>query len=252
MPVSRFSTSSVAQGFPKYQKLWNGTSNISDVFGDNSTSLFYTLDSDFTDLRGNASSFTTSNVTFSSGKFNNAATYNGTSSTSYKDVSGILTGTTSRSISVWSYINAGATGRQLIFGQGSFGINNQNFDFEANCYNNSSVSDSYGIHYWGNGIKFDSATTMYNQWVHLVVTQSGGDINTTNTKLYINGVQKTLNSWTTATYSIPTTSRLCIGTRVYSSGTDLYSNGKIDQLRVFNKVLTQSEVNELYNGGSGS
>ena len=231
------------------------SSSIADVFGDSSIKLYYKLDSDFTDFAGNASTFTTSNITFTSGKVGNSATYNGSSSYSYKDVSSILPGTVDRSYSLWCYLNSAGSGqRQLLFGHGAFGTTQQNFDLEANCYHNGNVSDSYGVHYWGNGIKFDSATTLYDQWVHLVITQSGGNINQTNTKLYVNGVLKTLNSIVpspTPQYSIPNSSRICIGTRYYGGSGDLYSNGKVDQVRIFNRVLTQSEVNKLYNSGSG-
>ena len=230
------------------------TSNTVDAFGDNSAVLYYKLDSDFTDFTGNASTFTTSAVTFGSGKIGNAAVFNGSSSYAFKNVSNILAGTVDRTYSLWAYINTGATGRQLLFGQGDFGATQGNLDLEANSYHNGTISDSYGVHYFGNGVKFDSATVLYDQWVHLVLTQSGGNINQTNTKLYVNGVQKTLNSTVpspTPLFSIPTNSKICIGTRNISGGYDLFTNGKIDQIRVFNKVLTQSEVNTLYRSGSG-
>ena len=231
----------------------NLTANTVDVFADNSATLYYKLDSDFTDFAGNASTFTTNAVTFATGKIGNAAIFNGSSSYAFKNVSNILTGTVDRTYSLWAYINAGATGRQLLFGQGDFSATQGNLDLEANSYHNGTVSDSYGVHYFGNGIKFDSATVLYDQWVHLVLTQSGGNINQTNTKLYVNGVQKTLNSAVpspTPLFSIPTNSRICVGTRNISGGYDLFTNGKIDQIRIFNKVLTQSEVNTLYGSGS--
>jgi len=230
--------------------------NAADVFGDNSVKVYYTLDSDLVDSLGNATLSSNGGVTFAAGKIGNAAIFNGSSSYAYKNDVTVLSGTSDRSYSLWTYINSGSTGRQLLLGQGNFGASNQNFDLEANSYHSGTVSDSYGVHWWGNGLKFDSAPVLYNQWVHLVVTQSGGDINSTNTKLYVNGVQKTLSSASSSTYSIPSSSRICLGTRVYGAANpgdrDLFTNGKIDQVRMFNRVITQSEVNALYNSGSGA
>jgi hypothetical protein len=228
--------------------------NPADIFGDGSAKVYYTLDSDLTDSFGNGTLSSNANVTFASGKIGNAAVFNGSSSYAYRNDVTILSGTSDRSYSLWSYINSGSTGRALLLGQGNFNASNQNFDLEANSYHSGTVSDSYGVHWWGNGLKFDSAQVLYDQWVHLVITQSGGNINSTNTKLYVNGVQKTLNNANTSTYSIPSSSRISLGARAYGSGADrdLFVNGKIDHVRMFNRVITQSEVNALYNSGTGA
>lgn len=228
--------------------------NAADIFGDNSVKVYYTLDSDLVDSLGNATLSSNGGVTFASGKIGNAAVFNGSSSYAYKNDVTVLNGTSDRSYSLWAYINSGSTGRQLLLGQGNFGTSNQNFDLEANSYHSGTVSDSYGVHWWGNGLKFDSAPVLYNQWVHLVVTQSGGNIDSTNTKLYVNGVAKTLSSASSSNYSIPSSSRISLGARAYGSGADrdLFVNGKIDHVRMFNRVITQSEVNTLYNSGSGA
>jgi hypothetical protein len=228
--------------------------NSADIFSDQSAKVHYKLDSDLVDSFGNASLSSNGNVTFASGKIGNSAVFNGSNSYAYKNDVTVLSGTSDRSYSLWAYINSGSTGRQLLLGQGNFGASNQNFDLEANSYHSGTVSDSYGVHWWGNGLKFDSAQVLYDQWVHLVITQSGGNINSTNTKLYVNGVQKTLNNANTSTYSIPSSSRISLGARAYGSGADrdLFVNGKIDHVRMFNKVITQSEVNALYNSGTGA
>jgi hypothetical protein len=72
--------------------------------------------------------------------------------------------------------------------------------------------------------------------------------------LYVNGVQKTLSSASSSNYSIPSSSRISLGARAYGSGADrdLFVNGKIDHVRMFNRVITQSEVNALYNSGTGA
>jgi len=228
--------------------------NPADIFGDSSAKVYYTLDSDLVDSLGNATLSSNGGVTFAAGKIGNSAVFNGSSSYAYKNDVTILSGTSDRSYSLWAYINSGSTDRQLLLGQGNFGTSNQNFDLEANSYHSGTISDSYGVHWWGNGLKFDSAPVLYNQWVHLVVTQSGGNINSTNTKLYVNGVAKTLSSASSSNYSIPSSSRISLGARAYGSGADrdLFVNGKIDHVRMFNRVITQSEVNALYNSGNGA
>jgi len=258
MAISRASKSSIAQGLPKQKYLWDKTSSANDIFKDGSTVAYYNFDgSSLVDSIGNFT-LTASNVLYSPGKITGglSAQFYGTSG-GYVDVtSATLSGNSARSISMWVYNHSGNTGRQLLFGQGNFGTassNNKNFDIEANVYDTAGASTRYGVHYWGDGIPFTNAEVIYDQWVHLVVVHDGGDINTTNTRMYINNVGGYLPT-KTATFSITSGSnRVCMGLRYYrdASVPDLQATCKIDQLRVFNRAITAIEVSTLFNNGLG-
>jgi hypothetical protein len=254
MSISRFSKQTILNGFPKLTTFWDQTSTIFnelDPFNDSSQVMYYKLDN------ANASSgglnlTTEGTVTYSTGIKGNAAYFNG-GNNGLSTSTTFLSGTGARSFSAWVWTNTGATGRQLAVGQGDFGTEQKNFDLEVNGYHAGSVSDSYGIHYWGNGLKFDSAAVLYNQWVHLVlVHDGGGTISSSNTRLYLNGVSKTLNNASPSpspSFSISSTSNFRIGSRLSGGSYDLQSTGRIDQVRVFNKALTSTEANILYAGG---
>jgi hypothetical protein len=255
MAISRASTSTVGNRLPKSQKMWDRvTPNFKslDCFNDGSQVHWWKLE-DTTDENGNANLSNFNGVTFTSGINGNAATYDGTLKSLWKDSNTTMVGNGPRTYSAWVFTNTGATGRQLIYGQGGFSSNNQNFDLEVNSYHSSGISDSYGLHWWGNGCKFDSATTLYNQWVHLVLVFDGGSsFNLTNTRLYLNGVKKTLNSFITGSgggFTIQSTNKIRVGTRYAPGLDDLPVNGKIDQVRIFKKSLTDAEALALYNGG---
>ncbi len=78
------------------------------------------------------------------------------------------------------------------------------------------------------------------QWVHYVVTNDGSD----NVKIYINGESKQVSK--SGSVTTPTTSPAdtFIGTsdRVNSDNT----HGKIDEVRLYNRVLTADEIKALY------
>ena len=257
MAISQASKSSILQGLPKYKNVWDKVSAPNDIFKDSSTVSYYNFEgSNLTDLQGFAT-LTASGVLYSPGKvnFGLSAQFYGNSGGYFDVTSSTLSGNSARSISVWAYNHSGNTSRQLIWGQGNFGTlssNNKNFDFEANVYD-SGNSTKYGIHYWGDGIPFSNAEVIYDQWVHLVVVHDGGEINTVNTRLYINNVGGYLPT-KTASFSITSGSnRVCMGLRYYrdSSTPDLPFTGKLDQLRIFNKALSAAEVSALYNNGLG-
>lgn len=89
----------------------------------------------------------------------------------------------------------------------------------------------------------------FNVWTHVAITI---DQPNDSVIFYINEVGET--SQTGLTSSIPTsTSNLHIGEYWSDSITSLYNNfnGKIDEIGLWNKVLSSDEINYLYNDGMG-
>ena len=79
-----------------------------------------------------------------------------------------------------------------------------------------------------------------NEWTHLVVTE-----NSTESKMYINGNLVDTGSGD----STSITTNLTIGTRYTDSG---WFDGKIDEVMLFDTVLTQTQVENLYNSSRPS
>ena len=89
-----------------------------------------------------------------------------------------------------------------------------------------------------------------NTWVHYVVTYdgsrsgSGQGLNLYEDGIKLTNVQKSGNF---ATGSAQTSANFSVGSR--ESTTDLFFNGNIDEVSVFNSELSASDVTSIYNGG---
>jgi hypothetical protein len=99
-------------------------------------------------------------------------------------------------------------------------------------------------------VRCPSTTTVSaNQWYHFTITKTSSQV-----KMYMNGSLQTTTNYTGVINYNPTVYP-AIGALYYQNGTNSYnfiSNGsKIDAFNAWNKVLTQSEITELYNSGNG-
>lgn len=95
----------------------------------------------------------------------------------------------------------------------------------------------------GIGSNWSSPTTTFklsnNNWYHVVVTSDNSTI-----KIYVNAMQ-------IASYGISgfvnNTQGILFGTRTPSASNGGWYSGKIDDIGIWNRALTQQEVNDLYN-----
>ena len=193
-------------------------------------------------------------LTYTAGKSGNAFTFNGTSNTYIKlpDVFKLSdSGSDAYSISLWGYlINAGQpTGLFTNFMQNDPGT----------IFNGWMIwlfgERIYFTRYDGTGTAASSLNTgttpliTMNAWHHIVVTRKNG-----STKLYVDGVLLASDTSTVNTV-YTTTHKPLLGAR-NSYNPDYYdwpsSNGaKIDEVNVWTKELTTTEVTNLYNAGTG-
>ncbi len=88
-----------------------------------------------------------------------------------------------------------------------------------------------------NPAQISSAPAIYDQWVHLVGIHDG-----TNTTLYVNNIAQT----SAVTPNPPADSNwdLFIATK---SDLSEFMNGKIDDIRIYNRALSVTEIGDLYN-----
>ena len=85
-----------------------------------------------------------------------------------------------------------------------------------------------------------------NQWVHLAATVDG-----TNVNLYVNGALAGSVPWTQGIF--PGNQPLLIGSVLNGAGNPTsYANGQIDEVSLYNRALSQSEIAAIYNArGAG-
>lgn len=163
------------------------------------------------------------------GKLNSAYTFNGTSN--YIKLAGKFGGGKEMTVSAWFNVN-GSTGTfQAIFeSEGAYSTNG-NIHLQCNTYGNNVV-------YYNTGYCLLPILlpTPYNQWRHVVITAKSGDI-----RLYENGVQKAKYNDKYDLISISDKVDIGRGTQ------GRYFKGQIDDVRVYNRALSESEVQALYN-----
>ena len=83
-----------------------------------------------------------------------------------------------------------------------------------------------------------------NTWYHTVMTFDGSNI-----RVYLNGLQNGISATVSEETVQPTTKNLAIGILSYNAPSWYPMNGLIDEVRVYNRALSASEVKALYNMG---
>ncbi len=186
------------------------------------------------DVSGNNLDGTAVNVTSASGqdgKQNTAYAFNGTSSQVLCGTSPLLAFSNALSLSAW--VNVGAFNTADIAGVVNYGVGGYWLTIGMNgvpsfyVYNgNLSATSAIGL----------------NQWVHLAATYVQG-----SRKIYVNGIQVTSDSINAVINNYST--EVCqIGS--VKNVAARYFNGRIDDVRFYNRQLSTTEVQALYEAGA--
>jgi len=190
-----------------------------------------------------SNTLTNTSTSYSAGKINNCASFNGSSS---KLVSGnsAIAAFTSLSFGGWVYINSD-----------NVTIFNQIFEYTGNYRHYriyyTPVGGGYGRIYLqemeGNGsywavISSDIlSSSIVGSWHHIIGTVTNG-----SQVIYVDGASS--NTGTNTMHPPSNTSLISLG---YDSNFGNYYSSKVDEFGVWNRILTSGEVSSLYNGGSG-
>ena len=175
------------------------------------------------------------------GNNNSAYSFDGVNdfiSTSY---SGIL-GTNSRSVSFWYNSNSNNTEETVFTDYGGGNNNGEGFACTLFPLNQPAVDNT------GSWIKTVNSTTI-NNWNFYTVTYSSLDgSNLDNCKIYINGVLQSI-SQSSPVYDINTIN----GVNMVFGSSRLFDpiqffNGKLDDIGIWNRALSQQEISNMYNG----
>jgi len=224
----------------------------------------YKAESNANDSLGTYNGTPQGGLTYTTGKSGNAFTFNGTNAQIQLPTNCFNSLTGDFSISSWVYLPAtylgtgGATVYILwnIMAPVSWANNLKGFTLRiiSNTLVNFMISDGTT----NVSLSFNDTSSIYlknSNWVHITATRKAS----TGSKLYLNGVlvssdTSTQNPVYNSTFQTPNIGAL---RSTNSSGTLLINNDfafngtKIDELNVWNKQLTATEVTELYNSGTG-
>jgi len=83
-----------------------------------------------------------------------------------------------------------------------------------------------------------------NQWVFIGMSYDGSDVN-----FYINGVHDTTFIRSGTIGGTPQAEDIAIGAYLYNGNFTSFPDGKMDEIRIYNYALNESEIKELYNSG---
>lgn len=90
-----------------------------------------------------------------------------------------------------------------------------------------------------------SPSGLAHRWVHVVASFVNGIPNTSSSELYIDGIKKSLSG--SSSFYAMANSRITIGN--WEGVEPHWFHGLIDDIRVYNRKLSQSEVDSLYHEG---
>lgn len=210
--------------------------SLLDPFKDNSGVALYRLDGNSLDESGNYNGTNTA-ITYGAGKLTRSAIFNGSSSYITGAGIGVVSKSSNASVSVW-FKTSLSSANQAIYSEGG---DTSYPGFSIVQYGtNITVWWTYGTG-TGTGMTISSwnnvAIVIPDTWNHLVITKQSKTFN-----MYLNGIYK-------GSFTITNTSDTLVGYQMtigHLYGYSYYWNGSIDQLRIFNKALTQAEVTALY------
>lgn len=169
------------------------------------------------------------------GNANKAYSFNGSSYINCGNPTVISAMTTAYSISAWFKRSSAASGYEVI----------------AAKWNTTPASEHFFLGSSGNSVAWAAAgpgnqgtnapyTVPLNTWVHAVFTWESNGTH----KIYINGTLSGSLSTASHTVNVMTPVNFMIGAQ---SPTSRLFNGSIDDVKIYNRVLTSTEVSSLYN-----
>ena len=181
------------------------------------------------DASGNSNTGTISGATWTtSGRFGNALSFNGTSNRVDINDASSLDLTTGMTLEAWVYPTSSTGWRTIIMKERSGGLT------YAIYANNNASRPEVDIRIGGiDRSVTGTAALPLNAWTHLAATYNG-----TTLRLYVNGTQ--VGSLSISGSITVSASPLRIGGSTTLSGR--YFAGRIDEVRIYNRALSQAEI----------
>lgn len=192
-------------------------------------------------------------VTFQQGKLSSqAAFFDGaldsvTITDTIDDNLSFVSGGNDLPFSVEAWIYPTSSGLNVILSKGGLGRREYSFFKESNNKISFFISNQAGTNYL---YATSSSSVTLNQWSFVNASYDGSET-FAGIKIWINGVQQALTNSSAGSYTgmVAGLGDLTIGNLVYNNA--LYFNGRINYCALYNKEITQQEVNQRYNSGNG-
>ena len=205
----------------------------------------YSFEGNANDGSGNGNTGTASGgVTYSAGKSGQAISLDGTGYVEVGDSQYIQLPNSGFSIELWFKPNS-LTSDQIIL---SKGVSDANEEYSINLGSNGEIYFDYGNNAYA--VTSAGAASSPNQWYHLVAVYDPAT--SPRGKIYINGILQSNAASADGEHIVSSGSNLYIGSQnratPYYGGRTLF-NGVIDEVKIYNKALTVSEIQNEYNGG---
>ncbi len=150
------------------------------------------------------------------------------------------------SISVWVYMEDVTTAQRIIskFGYADLRewimyISSDDFYIQNYHYNDNSIHIGE--------IASDVLSTRQNAWTYITVTYDGSE-NGNGFDIFFNGIDQNGTADNTGAYTGMGNTAKTVEIGSFNGGAD-YFNGIIDEVRVYNRVLSAEEIGELYRMG---
>jgi hypothetical protein len=190
-------------------------------------------DGNATDLVGSNSGTLNNGVTFHQGEVADGFNFNGSDYVS-AGTTGLPTGKSDRTLELWVNVNAFTPAGETFFaGYGNFGTANQSFHLGA----------SGSTLFWSqSGTTIRGPSLAANTWYHVAVTNVGK-----TATLYLDG---TAVGSSTVPINTPANTQFDIGRIPGSLGDTNQLNGEVDEVAVYARALTASEIQGIYQAGA--
>ena len=224
---------------------WKADDNEPTIFGGPAKAV-YKFEDNANDVTGSFNG-TASNVTYSSsGKFNKAGDFS-TSAANIAIGSPIPNTDTEVSVSAWIYLNSGATSYETVIGAGSASSGSEapfrvNVRYvSANTYKIEGLRQIGGTYHNTALSNYTDSTIAVQTWHHIVWTYSPTGKTLTT---YLNGSKVDTVELSSSGSSVNDSTSVIGNFRTNNSSDNF--NGLIDQVRIYNGVVSDIGVAELY------
>src|SRR6185369_2294312 len=197
---------------------------------------WWRAENDAKDFVGGNHGTTTNGTGFTSGEVGQAFNFNGTTAYVLVPAGANLKLTNAMTVEAW--INHNGSGNECIMGKGL--DSSGPIDWQVAIHSGHLCFDVYASGVWQGG-NFPS-TMATGTWYHVAVTYDGSSL-----KGYING---TLDGTMSISGPLRTSdSTLRIGAYSPAGGAAEFFSGKVDELSLYNRALSISEIQSIYNAG---
>lgn len=127
--------------------------------------------------------------------------------------------------------------------KGCWGLGGGSYNNGISSY--SPVTNCVSIDLWGQSTYYTSDTYPLNQWIFVVWQKTNTTFNTSNIKIFINGLQKSLNVYRDNSSVVNLTTGFTLG-KICASIQDYFMPVDIFDFRIFkNRILSLQEMNIL-------